>query len=157
VHLLRSKKNCISQQRITPMWNRPSEIGCVNKPSKLVVKWKVVALAFSSFCYVTHRTKGRGSAINTTLDGSTYPGQKLVPSSHCKKFLVVKKWSNLYLGLVTPSSGWSSPIPLIAQTRTVTVFVTSHRLFHGTLCKCRVGQWHLGYLDAPDATDQSCN
>ncbi len=25
-------------------------------------------------------------------------------------FLFVKKWSNLYLGLVTPSSGWSSPI-----------------------------------------------
>jgi hypothetical protein len=24
---------------------------------------------------------GRGSAVNTTLDGSTYPGEKLVPSS----------------------------------------------------------------------------
>jgi hypothetical protein len=36
-------------------------------------------------------TNGRGSAVNTPLDGSTYPGKKLVPSSLCKKNLVVKK------------------------------------------------------------------
>jgi hypothetical protein len=28
-------------------------------------------------------------------------------------FLLGNKWSNLYLGLVTPSSGWSSPIMLL--------------------------------------------
>ncbi len=39
------------------------------------------------------------------LDGSPYPGSKLVPSSLCKKFIIIKKCNNLYLGLVTPSSG----------------------------------------------------
>jgi hypothetical protein len=48
---------------------------------------------------------GRGSAVNSALDGSIYPRQKLVPSSLFKKYLVVKKCNNLNLGLVTPSSG----------------------------------------------------
>ncbi len=39
------------------------------------------------------------------LDGSPYPGLKLVPSSLCKIFIIVKKYNNLYLGVVTPSSG----------------------------------------------------
>jgi hypothetical protein len=58
---------------------------------------------------------GRESAVNTLLDGSNYPGWKLVPSSLCKKNLAVKKWSNLYLGSVMPSSGWLSPIKCIGQ------------------------------------------
>jgi hypothetical protein len=28
---------------------------------------------------------GRESAVNRALDGSTYPGLKVVPSCHCKK------------------------------------------------------------------------
>jgi len=45
---------------------------------------------------------GRYSAVNRALDGSTYPGKKLVPFSLCKK-IVVKKCINLYLGLLMPS------------------------------------------------------
>jgi hypothetical protein len=37
------------------------------------------------------KTNGRGSAVNWVLDGSTYLGQKLVPSSLCQKILLVKK------------------------------------------------------------------
>jgi hypothetical protein len=47
---------------------------------------------------------GRESAITRALDGSTYPAQKLVPSSLCKKNIVVKKSYNLYSGLELPSS-----------------------------------------------------
>jgi hypothetical protein len=46
----------------------------------------------------------RYSAVNRMLDGDTYPGKKQVPSSLCKK-IIVKKHSNLHLGLVMPSSG----------------------------------------------------
>jgi hypothetical protein len=45
---------------------------------------------------------GRGSAVNKALDGSTYPGQKLVPSSFCKKIVSCMKCNNLYLGLMEP-------------------------------------------------------
>jgi hypothetical protein len=37
---------------------------------------------------------GRGSTINSLLDGSTYPGYKLVPSPLCKKSLVSFMKSN---------------------------------------------------------------
>ncbi len=47
----------------------------------------------------------RESTANRVLDGSTFPGQKLVPSSLSEKNLVVKKRNNLYLELVMPSSG----------------------------------------------------
>jgi hypothetical protein len=48
---------------------------------------------------------GKESTGNRALGGSTYPGQKLVRSSLCKKILVVMKHSNLYLVLVLPSGG----------------------------------------------------
>ncbi len=47
---------------------------------------------------------GRESAINRALDGSTYPGWKLVPSSLCQKKFAVKKRNNLYLVLGAESS-----------------------------------------------------
>ncbi len=34
---------------------------------------------------------GRESAVNRSLDGSTYPGEKLVPSSHCKNNKLLRK------------------------------------------------------------------
>jgi hypothetical protein len=49
--------------------------------------------------------KGRESTVNIALDGITYLSEKLVPSSLCGKKLFVKEHNNLYLGLVTPSSG----------------------------------------------------
>jgi hypothetical protein len=39
---------------------------------------------------------GRESAVNRALDGSTYPGYKLLFSCHCKK-IVVKKLQQLIL------------------------------------------------------------
>jgi hypothetical protein len=49
-------------------------------------------------------SNGRESAINRAIDGSTYPGKKVVPSSLCKQNLVIKKHKKIYLGLV-PSRG----------------------------------------------------
>jgi hypothetical protein len=34
---------------------------------------------------------GRESAVNTTQDGRTYPGKKLVPSSLCKIIFLLRK------------------------------------------------------------------
>ncbi len=52
-----------------------------------------------------YNCNGRESALIRAMDGSTYLVLKLVPSSLCKKnFFVVKK-HNMYLGLLTPSSG----------------------------------------------------
>jgi hypothetical protein len=48
----------------------------------------------------------RESKVNRVPDGSTYPDQKLAPSSLCKKLVVQKH--NLNLGLVMASSGWQS-------------------------------------------------
>jgi hypothetical protein len=47
----------------------------------------------------------RGLAVNRTIDGSTYPGEKLVPSSPCKNIVSCMKHINLYWGLFMPSSG----------------------------------------------------
>ncbi len=63
-----------------------------------------------------HTVNGRGSAIKRALDGSTYPSWKLVPSSLWKKVVSCMKHINLYSGLVTPSSGWWSPIAPILLT-----------------------------------------
>jgi hypothetical protein len=49
-------------------------------------------------------SNGRESAVNRAIDGNTNPSLKLVPSSLCKKDLVVKKNHLLYLELVMPSS-----------------------------------------------------
>jgi hypothetical protein len=57
---------------------------------------------------LTHYPKlsnGRESTVNRLLDGSIYAGEKLVPFSLKFFLLGVKKYNNLYLRLVTPSSG----------------------------------------------------
>jgi hypothetical protein len=56
------------------------------------------------------KRNGKESTVNRALGGGTYPGLKLVHSFLCKKFLVVMKHSNLYLGLVLPSGGGQSLI-----------------------------------------------
>jgi hypothetical protein len=41
------------------------------------------------FCGDTFWSNGRGSPVNRALDGSTYPGKKLRPSSFCKTIVLV--------------------------------------------------------------------
>jgi hypothetical protein len=75
----------------------PENWECLQK-LKVFIKW-------------IHQNNGRESALNRALDGSTYHGLKLVSSSLWKK-IVVRKWNNLYLGLVMSSSEWKSPIKI---------------------------------------------
>ncbi len=61
---------------------------------------------------------GKEATVNRTLDGSTYPGSKLVHSVFGKINYGGLKHNNLYLGLVLPSGGWQrlikfSPIDLL--------------------------------------------
>ena len=68
-------------------------------------------LSIKQMCYVPLATglapvefNGRESTVNRLLDGNIYPGEKPVPFSLI--FLLgVKKYNNLYLRLVMPSSG----------------------------------------------------
>ncbi len=48
---------------------------------------------------------GRESTVNRALDGTIYSGYKLAPFSQKIILLGAKKHNNLYLRLVTPSSG----------------------------------------------------
>ncbi len=48
---------------------------------------------------------GRESTVNRALDGSTYPGEKLVHSVFGKINYGGLKSNSLYLGLVLPSDG----------------------------------------------------
>jgi hypothetical protein len=48
------------------------------------------------YCAMSHNR--RESALNRVLDGSTYPGFKLVPSSLCKKTYTCQE-SQLILGI----------------------------------------------------------
>jgi hypothetical protein len=49
--------------------------------------------------------KGKEATINRALDGSTYPGQKLVHSVLGNINYGGLKHNSLYLGLVLPSGG----------------------------------------------------
>jgi hypothetical protein len=53
---------------------------------------------------------GKEANVNRVLDGSTYPGQKLVYSVFGKINYGGLKHNSLYLGLVLSSSGWQSLI-----------------------------------------------
>ncbi len=48
---------------------------------------------------------GKEATVNRALDGSTYPGQKLVHSVFGKINYGGLKHNSLYLGLVVPSGG----------------------------------------------------
>jgi hypothetical protein len=65
---------------------------------------KATGLGLYCECVMIIIYNGRVSTINRALDGSTHPGQKLVPSALRKK-IVVNKHNNLYFGLIMPSSG----------------------------------------------------
>ncbi len=52
-----------------------------------------------------NRDNGKEATVNRALDGSTYPGLKLVHSVFGKINYAGIKHNCLYLGLVLPSSG----------------------------------------------------
>jgi hypothetical protein len=79
-------------------------VTCENEVFILMDHLHLRSLLVKPSVTATH-DNGKESTVNRALGGSTYPGKKLVRSSHCKKFLVVMKHSNLYLGLVLPSGG----------------------------------------------------
>ncbi len=63
----------------------------------------------------TNSTNGAESVVNRAIDGSTYPSKKLKLSFIFAKNIIVMKHNNLYMALVTPSSGWWRPIKFWVQ------------------------------------------
>ncbi len=59
-----------------------------------------MACAFSDYGF-----NGKEATVNRALDGSTYPGEKLVHSVFCKINYCGLKHNNLQLGLVLRSGG----------------------------------------------------
>jgi hypothetical protein len=61
--------------------------------SKPLTSWTQpppISLCKGILIFSSNSAIGRGSVVNRMLDGSTYPSQKLMPSSFCKKLLVVR-------------------------------------------------------------------
>ncbi len=56
-------------------------------------------------CQVKTCSNGKEATVNRVLDGSMYPGKKLVHSVFGKMNYGGLKHNSLYLGLVLPSSG----------------------------------------------------
>jgi hypothetical protein len=54
---------------------------------------------------INQHLKGKEATVNKALDGSTYPGKKLVNSVFGKINYCGLKHKSLYLGLVLPSGG----------------------------------------------------
>jgi hypothetical protein len=67
------------------VWQNSQEVKMIFSAQCCFAKCR--AAYMEHFCTVSMYDNGRGSAVNIALDGSTYPGQKLVPSSLCPKNL----------------------------------------------------------------------